>query len=510
LVVRFKTFFILVLAAVGCSSAFCQTVSVQQFGAKGDGSTDDAAAIQNAINNAPAGSTIDFGNSSNVYLVGTTILLQSNRNYTGSATIRMSGWAASGSPLLSLRDPQPSNVSINGLTLDGNSVGNIFIVDFANNTTALLGRNIAIQNTTVVNSVGQYAFYSPGTLDQATFNGNMFSNCTGGIAVFSPDHMTIVSNQFDTITRDNAITVMFNATPVEYGQSLVIANNVGENMARMGVEVIGDAPTKPGSIYVNQNVFTNWLPSAGDSFFGISVFTGTNPQIVGNVVQGAGTIGIEVGAAGAVVADNLITDFALGTTIEAPNTVFQSNHFLNNSNSAIYVTNSRYSKQGTTISGNYISEAHTVGINISTTNWQGSQVTGNAISRSNSWPDDSNGVFTGIGITPPLGGVLVASNSIVLKAGASKTIPGFIGIRINGDAGTNSQSRYDSNTIRTTGGVYGIGVYANSPGSLDGVILTNNSFTSLARATDGAPGQNPVIGGNSAVHCQAMGTFNLF
>lgn len=488
----------------------CQTVSVQQFGAKGDGSTDDTGAIQNAINNAPTGATVDFGGSGSVYLVSQTIILRSNRNYSGAATIRLSGWATPGSPVLSLRDPNPANVAITGLTLDGNSVGNVFVVDFANNTSALFGKNIVIADITAVNSVGQYAIYSPGTLDQTTITNNMFSNCTGGIALFSPDRATITNNRFDTITQDNAITVMYNPVPVQYGQGLVIANNNGENLARMGIEVIGEGATKSGSIIVNQNVFTSWLPSAGNSFFGMSIFTGTKPQIVGNVVQGAGTIGIEVGAAGAVVADNLVANFSLGMTIEAPNEIIQSNHYLNIADSAIYVTNSRYSKQGTTISGNYISEAQNLGINVATSDWQGSQLTANTMVRSNSWQNDSNNTFTGIGITPPLGSVLVASNSIILQTANAAVVPGFIGIRINGDAGSNAQSKYDSNTVRSSGSAQGIGIYSNSPGSLDGVVLTNNSFVNLAEATGGAPGQNPVTGGNSAVKCAAIGPVNLF
>ncbi|MCU1335634.1 MAG: hypothetical protein JWO19_1215 [Bryobacterales bacterium] len=507
---RAHTVFFWGIALALSSFLSAQAVSVQQFGARGDGSTDDADAIQSAINAAPAGSTIDFGGAAYTYSVSRTILLQSGRNYSGWAKIRLSSRAASGSPVLSLRDPYPSNVSLTGLTVDGNNVGNAFVVDFAENTSALIATNISIRNITAMNTVGQYAIYSPGTLDQTTITGNLFFNCSGGISVFSPNHLAITSNHFDTITRDNAITVMYNPVPVEYGQSLTIANNDGTNLTRMGIEVIGEGQSRPGSIVVSQNVFTGWHVPPGTSFFGISVFTGTGAQIVENVVEGAGEIGIEVGSAGALVADNLVRDFELGMTVEASNLTIQNNHFLHNAKTGIYVTNSRYSKQSTVITGNYIADAQFLGIDTSGEQWEGSRVSGNTILRSAVWPNDASTVFTGIGITPPRASVSITGNSIILETSTPIPGPGFIGIRINGNAGSNAQSRYEGNTIRTTGGFQGTGVYGNSPGSLDGVIFTNNSFVNLARATDGGSPQNPITSGNSTVQCLQNGLINLF
>lgn len=500
----------LLIAAALARLAIAQTVSVQQYGARGDGSTDDSTAIQTAINSAPAGSTVDFGSSSYTYLVGHTIYLLSNRNYSGSATVRLSGTAAGGSPVFSLRDPYPANVSITGLTLDGNNIGSAFWIDFANNTTALYASGILIQSVAAVNSVGQAAIFSPGTLDQSTITGNMFSNCTGGIAVFSPDHLVISNNHFDHILMDDAIMVTFNPVSFPYGESLRISNNNGENLGRMGIEVVGSGTTLPGAVVVNQNVFTNWLASAGNQFFGISIFVGTMAQISGNVVEGPGGVGIEIGSPGALVTDNLVTNFALGATVEAPNTTIQNNHFLYDSTEAISVTNSPYSKQSTVITGNYIAEAQSLGINIGTQNWQGSQINQNTIIRSTSWPDDGTNTFTGIGITPPSGAVSVTNNNIMLQVFNSSPVPGFIGIRVNGDAGSNAQSVYDSNTVRATGVSQGSGIYANSPGSLNGAIVTNNSFIGLAQATAGAPGQTPATGGNTQVQCLTIGPFSLF
>src|SRR5882724_10506463 len=95
---RTRRLFFCGILLVLASSANAQ-ISVQQFGARGDGSTDDTDAIQFAINSALAGSTVDFGGAEYTYLVSRTVILQSSKNYSGWAKIRLSSQAAAGSPV---------------------------------------------------------------------------------------------------------------------------------------------------------------------------------------------------------------------------------------------------------------------------------------------------------------------------------------------------------------------------------------------------------------------------
>jgi hypothetical protein len=243
----------------------------------------------------------------------------------------------------------------------------------------------------------------------------------------------------------------------------------------------------------------------------MSIFTGTDAQITENVVEGTGTVGIEIGAAGSLVQDNLVTDFALGMTVEAPYVTIQNNRLLHDAQTGIYVTNSAYSKQSTVISNNYIADSQSIAINTSGANWEGSKLIGNTILRTPAWPGDNTATFTGIGITPPQSSVSVVSNNIILQTSTTTPGPAFVGIRINGAAGTNAQSTYGNNTIRSAGiNPQGIGLYGNSPGSLNGAVITNNGFYNLAMATDGAATQSPVTSGNSQFQCVQAGPINIF
>lgn len=104
-------------------------INVKSHGAKGDGSTDDATALNSAIAGAPAGSTIYFPRGT--YIVGSTIILFSDLRYVGSdveqtvikmrsganlpAVATTPGWAAN--TATSSYDP----LHLRNLTFDGNS-----------------------------------------------------------------------------------------------------------------------------------------------------------------------------------------------------------------------------------------------------------------------------------------------------------------------------------------------------------------------------------------------------
>src|SRR5580693_5212109 len=97
-----------------CSAA----TNVQTFGATGNGSTDDTKAIQSAINSTPAGDTTVF--PAGTYRVTSPIAVPSNHTLQGQAGATLQG--PGGQFILALPYNSASNITIDGLTLDGGGV----------------------------------------------------------------------------------------------------------------------------------------------------------------------------------------------------------------------------------------------------------------------------------------------------------------------------------------------------------------------------------------------------
>lgn len=103
-----------------------QSVSVVDFGAIGNGTTDDTTAIQTAINNASLGCDIVFPAAPNGYLISSTITL--NRNvrlvFQGARAVTATGPVLPGSYLLKKSTMTTAGVSItyNGATWSGGGV----------------------------------------------------------------------------------------------------------------------------------------------------------------------------------------------------------------------------------------------------------------------------------------------------------------------------------------------------------------------------------------------------
>lgn len=124
--------------AIGAGSSL--VINVKDSGATGDGSTDDTTALQNAINNSPAGSTIYF--PAGTYLISSPIVLKANRSYVGagsayagSATIKQkdSVNVTNAAGLTGLLVPETWNTNattcdnpivIENLCIDGNRANN--------------------------------------------------------------------------------------------------------------------------------------------------------------------------------------------------------------------------------------------------------------------------------------------------------------------------------------------------------------------------------------------------
>jgi hypothetical protein len=496
-------------------ASFGQTLNVHQFGAIGDGVSDDTVALQNAINSTPAGGTLSFSGSS-VYSVNQTIYLQPGRSYTGPATLRFGSGAPAGQALLSLRSTQPQNVTVDGISLDASGLGGGFDIDFMNQSNPavnIIVQNLTIQNTrAIIYNQTDHAFYVSLSLVNSRISNVTFQNCGGAIWIANAQALTIDSNVFDTISFDDAIFLAFYTASYDYGKNLVITNNRFRTLSRMGIEVWGDGATKVIGTSIANNIMSGWTPFMQNQF-GISMVTGTQASIVNNtLLDGVGSYGMELGAPASVVQGNYIQGFDTGLELYGTSgSSVVSNYFIAQSYEGIDFSNDSSSKSNVTVVSNTIANPGSVGIFTNTSNWAGTQITGNVITRNGGlYPSDAGMEFNAIGLTPPSGPVNVSGNTIIQGATNPPANFTFIGLHLNGNSGSNAGSHYDFNVMLSKSvSPNGIGIVGNSSGSLDNAFVTKNVLQNLNTATAGGPSPNVIIGGNQVISCVQQGPIVL-
>ena len=215
-------------------------IDVQAFGAKGNGSNDDTAAIQAAITNSPDGSIIDLG-SAKTYLISGTITIAKR------ITIRGGGWgtvlqvAASVGATTDVFLLKPSTVAdVQGMRfqdfaispVSGTPARSAFMIDGTNASIA----NVVFDHVRV-DTLGSYAFNTQNMIGtNSSING-------------SPYTLTI---------RDCAWAGGLNLDKV--GDTVNIHDNIFTGVRDIVVNQIGQAVTNGGAhgfVFVYNNVTVN-------------------------------------------------------------------------------------------------------------------------------------------------------------------------------------------------------------------------------------------------------------
>ncbi len=510
------------LAAAFSVAIAAAQYDVSSFGAIGDGNRDDTFALQQAINATSPGGSLNFGGLNKTYLISSRLTLQPNVTYTGKATIRMSSYAPAHTAIAKLVYGASSNVTINGLTFDANGVGGgiQIAVDGTNAIPAsnlIITQSIFRNTTSYPNGPWDSAIYDPVGLVNSQITNNQIINCGGGIYITNGQNIVISDNKFQTVHQMDAIYLLFSAAPFQYGQGIQVLRNTGQHLGRMGVEAwpnggnTGQSSVISG-ILVSDNSFSDF--DAGyDQIFGISMMAGQQNIIQHNkLVTGTGGVGIELGAANSVVDQNSITGFQTGILVHDAHGSRLTGNMLNSQTiQGIEFSNAPGSRAGMVLQNNSIINSQILGIFINTSDWGGTTISGNYISRAaGAYPADPYQTFMGIAITPPYSPVTITGNSILQSALYGPASFGFMGLRVNGASGANVNSNYSNNVV-TSMFMFpqSFGVYGNSDGSLNGTFVQGNNFTGLYGASGGSGSAGVYSNSNLIYNCNQVGPIPL-
>ena len=182
-------------------------VTPEMYGAVGDGSTDDATALQNAIN---TGSLVLLGNKN--YRISSPLTFTNNVRITGDGNASKIS-SITNSVLINITG---SNNTIDNITLSGNAAGANQIgvqmlgvaslsVDILNNiisNSRFQGLYTGVSTTSVVGSTS--GAKHEGAL---TLNSNIFNGCTYGLVLGArAEYNIITANKFESCT--NGVSVL--------------------------------------------------------------------------------------------------------------------------------------------------------------------------------------------------------------------------------------------------------------------------------------------------------------
>jgi parallel beta-helix repeat protein len=255
-----------------------QTVNVDDFGATGDGTTDDTTAIQNAVN---AGSVIYF-TGGKTYIVspqsltnpdggyGICINVASNKTLMMyGATIKQKNGTSGVGGVIS-NTAAVSNVSIYGGTVDGNEANTTANM---NGILLLNATNCRIQDVHALNTrfIG-IGIRNPGSPAVAyglnTIQGNYISNCLYiGIQCLRPILGVKILNNTIYFTGDNAIDIEANNTGAGVGgdgdQIIITGNSTFSTLNGIFLESVGNAIVSDNTIknFTSNGIYLNRINS---------------------------------------------------------------------------------------------------------------------------------------------------------------------------------------------------------------------------------------------------------
>lgn len=265
-----------------------EQVSVKDFGATGDGTTDDTSAIQAALDSG-AGSVI-FPDGT--YLISAAIKPSSNQQVvgTGGSITMVNNTFAAGVYIDTKSNVQISNLQIIGAS-GGNSFDQAILINGSTNVTVdnCLIQDIGLE--AVAPNEWGHGIEITGASTNVKIVDNTIKNIKGygnlrgdGITVRSSSNTLIQGNTIDT-TRRMQIAVIDNAIDVK-----IISNHL-LNGYLAGIDIEPNSVNTTGEITIQGNTIRNFgsKPGAttGSQYYGINLQSNDfdNISIVGNIIS---------------------------------------------------------------------------------------------------------------------------------------------------------------------------------------------------------------------------------
>ena len=341
------------LSLVLCLSMAAHAASVKDFGARGDGRSDDTSAIQQAIDSTGSG-TLLF--PSGTYIISSPLYLRGNVTYQGQNNPVLTG--TRGDSIFVFPQSGANNITVSGFIFDDGQLRTEGNSEAPNNVkiTGNTFRNLTVdtQNWTL-----QSAIFSSNGLRNSSIDHNTFSNVmingtsrpdgtldsidyyAIGIFMYGVDSTSITNNTFNGVGE--GIKICFTQT---YPSNAVnIGHNTISGIHRMGMEIQGSDgcghPEIPNPSVSNMVIEYNDVHINNDPYwnsFGISLAdpSAQSPVVRYNRVIGelpialnVPGIGIEAGGQSAQVYGNTVEGYyglAIGLFGGSTNAQYHDNY----------------------------------------------------------------------------------------------------------------------------------------------------------------------------------------
>ena len=252
---------LVLLAVLSATSLFAATINITTYGANGSDTSDDRAAIQNAINASTAGDTVYFPNGT--YYISGQLAPKSGIKLIGQsqsgAVIRFN--ASTEQKIITMENL--TGVEIAHLTLDGNNNGNAQVGVYAYRGSGHNLHHLTIRNLTAANMYGPFGIQFNGSAGIGTTDSVISDNTITNIGPASTwgggIRMSWGSSRNKILRNNITWTGRGGIFGNDGSTDLVIQNNTvahsGKTSEGLGIEVWGGCHRA----IIEDNIIDHWL-----------------------------------------------------------------------------------------------------------------------------------------------------------------------------------------------------------------------------------------------------------